>query len=254
MAIRGSWRNTMYAWKDRLNHLILITGHGVFTGGDTLTADSSWHIQPFQKGEPPYFLEHIRIGIELASRDPSGAIVFSGGQTKQVPISEGQSYYEAAKRMNWLFMSSAAARATTEEFARDSFENLLFSICRFREFAGRYPEKISVVSWEFKRERFEFHREALGFPHAQFEFIGPNNPENLAEALAGEAKVLADFKADPYGVGPALSRKRTDRNPGSRQHGYERSCPELADLLLYSSSRLFDEPLPWTCDLPALAR
>ena len=35
-------------------------------------------------------------------------------------------------------------RALTEEHARDSFENLLFSVCRFRELTGAYPQNITV--------------------------------------------------------------------------------------------------------------
>lgn len=35
-------------------------------------------------------------------------------------------------------------RALTEEHARDSFENLLFSVCRFRELTGMYPHNITV--------------------------------------------------------------------------------------------------------------
>ena len=37
-------------------------------------------------------------------------------------------------------------RAFTEDRARDSFENLLFGLCRFFELTGRYPEFV-VVSW-----------------------------------------------------------------------------------------------------------
>lgn len=39
---------------------------------------------------------------------------------------------------------SVRGRALTEEHARDSFENLLFSICRFRELTGHYPVNITV--------------------------------------------------------------------------------------------------------------
>lgn len=38
-------------------------------------------------------------------------------------------------------------RALTEEHARDSFENLLFSVCRFRELTGTYPQNITVSSY-----------------------------------------------------------------------------------------------------------
>jgi hypothetical protein len=48
---------------------------------------------------------------------------------------------------------SPAARATVEEFALDSYENLLFSIARFREATGRWPEEITVVGYGMKRRR-----------------------------------------------------------------------------------------------------
>jgi hypothetical protein len=46
--------------------------------------------------------------------------------------------------------------------ARDSFENLLFSLCRFHELTGCYPTDVTVVSFEFKRWRFSnLHRQAV---------------------------------------------------------------------------------------------
>lgn len=79
-----------------------------------------------------------------------------------------------------------------EEYARDSLENLLYSVCRFKvwterspsfspsqpslyphphqrtsmqEFTGHYPREITVVSFGFKQDRFEaHHRAALRFP------------------------------------------------------------------------------------------
>lgn len=59
-------------------------------------------------------------------------------------------------------------RMVTEEFARDSHENLLFSICRFSEMTGNYPSKITVVGFEFKRQRFQdIHRYSIGYPVEQ---------------------------------------------------------------------------------------
>jgi hypothetical protein len=37
-------------------------------------------------------------------------------------------------------------RTGTEEHARDSLENVLFSICRFYELTGHFPHNITVVS------------------------------------------------------------------------------------------------------------
>ena len=41
-------------------------------------------------------------------------------------------------------------RAVVEDFARDSLENLLFSIARFRQVTGRYPARFTVVGFDFK--------------------------------------------------------------------------------------------------------
>ena len=64
----------------------------------------------------------------------------------------------------------APARATTEEYARDSLENVLFAACRFQEVVGRYPKRVTVVSYDFKRRRFvELLGPAL---HLPLEFVG----------------------------------------------------------------------------------
>jgi hypothetical protein len=60
-----------------------------------------------------------------------------------------------------------------QEHARDSFENLLFSLCRFHEITGRYPAHITAVSYTLKQKRFEqLHRAAVRFPVSSFSFVG----------------------------------------------------------------------------------
>ncbi len=44
-------------------------------------------------------------------------------------------------------------RSTTEEFALDSYENLLFGLSRFREVVGKWPEEVVVIGFEMKRAR-----------------------------------------------------------------------------------------------------
>jgi hypothetical protein len=124
-----------------------------------------------------------------------------------------------------------AARATTEEFARDSFENLLFGICRFYECTGKKPLGIKVVSWSFKEERFDLHREAIRYPRSAFEFVGVGNPRDLVTANEGERETLRRFQQDPFGAGPGLRQKRDERNPFRRTVPYRLSCPELLPLL-----------------------
>lgn len=205
--------------------LVLVAGHAVYTAEDFSRpeADESWCLQPFQKGEPPYYIEHIRCGVELAAARPEALLVFSGGQTRLEagPKSEAQGYWNLADHFRWWGHDGVTARATTEEFARDSLENLVFGICRFRECTGNTPTAVTVVSWAFKQARFDLHRATIGFPAEHFHFVGANNPQDLDAAVAGEERfALAHFREDPWGVGPVLGKKREERNPFRRQHGY----------------------------------
>ncbi|EPX74809.1 uncharacterized protein SOCG_02291 [Schizosaccharomyces octosporus yFS286] len=236
-----------------LNHLIIIAGHAVWLGGSSKgQEDSEWILEPYQKGEGKVFASHIYKGLELLEQDESSLLVFSGGQTRPNagPYSEAQSYYLLSKSLNDdpLLLS----RRTTEEFARDSLENVLFSIARFREVTGHYPKKITVVSFEFKRERFlNLHREAIRFPSDQFDFVGidPEGGVPQASYEAEKKNALLPFTEDPYACENALLvGKRKERNPYRRQHSYLITCPELIPLIQYCPSRnskYYTGHLPW---------
>jgi len=43
----------------------------------------------------------------------------------------------------------------TEDAALDSYQNVLFSLARFRELTGAYPVHITVVGHAFKCRRFK---------------------------------------------------------------------------------------------------
>ena len=251
-------------WMD-LENLILVAGHAIYVGEkfDDPTSDRSWCLEDFQKGEPPLYIEHIRHGVELAAEDRKALLLFSGGQTryKAGPISEAQSYWMVANHFDWWGATGACLRTSTEEFARDSFENLLFGICRFFECVRNYPKEIRVVSWAFKQSRFNLHREAINFPKSRFRFEGFNNPEDLLSATSGEEKnAIIPFKRDPYGTeesslsrsskdtGTHLGDKRKERNPFNRQHSYELSCHDLAKLLRHRGPQHYGGALPWNND------
>mmetsp|Transcript_24576 Transcript_24576/g.55941 ORF Transcript_24576/g.55941 Transcript_24576/m.55941 type:complete len:176 (-) Transcript_24576:782-1309(-) len=138
--------------------------------------------------------------------------------------------------------------STHREQARDSFENLLFSLCRFREIAGGYPERLTVVSFGFKRWRFEeLHRSAVRYPRKAFDFEGIDPPGLSPSVLAGErAHSARPFTHDPYGcLEQGLRAKRRARNPFRRSISYPEGCPEIADLIHHCSKALYTGPLPW---------
>ena len=191
----------------RATHLVVVAGHAVFTaldhGGGAVEREASWFLEPFQHGQLTTMIEHIHKGVELAAADNRSLVLFSGGQTRAAagPRSEALSYWEAAEAEGWFGLPQVQPRVHLEEQARDSLENLLFSVCRFNELTGRYPQTITVVSFGFKRRRFqELHRAALRFPRHRFHFVGVDSPGLTAAVTQGEtAHSAKPFESDPYG-------------------------------------------------------
>jgi hypothetical protein len=260
----------------QLTHLILVAGHSVYMNDDwhkgSVVSGDSWMLESYQQGQHLSFIEHIKRSVMLAAEDPRAVLMFSGGETRAVagPRSEAQSYWMLAEFSKWFgHARSVRARSATEEFATDSFTNVLYSICRFHELTGRYPQQITVVGFEFKRARFvELHRAALRFPRTQFAYVGidPDDEATTATATAalrgqGTARAaVAQAKAtraanekkngfdparlDPYGCQDYLGGKKQSRNPFRRQHGYAISNPDLVALLQYCGES-YQGLLPW---------
>jgi hypothetical protein len=229
------------------NTLVLVAGHAIPYRFDRLDSDEGWFLKSFQTGEGHFYLDHLKRGVELAAEDADSLLVFAGGQTDSVagPRSEGQGYWLAAEHHRWFGHTQVSTRATTEEFSLDSFQNLLYGICRFREFRGAYPDRVVAVGWKFKGPRFDVHRRALRFPADRFRYEGVNDPDTLEQNLSFEKARTALFERDPYGVTPDPAQKREARNVFRRQHGYRESCPELEALLGHRGTEVFAGPLPW---------
>lgn len=237
-----------------LNHLIIVAGHAIWLGGSKYKKDIDWVLEPHQYGQTGTFVAHIRQGAKLAAESPKSLLIFSGGETRYAAgaRSESQSYtalFQLLEQEDPILGS--LDRVTTEEFARDSFENLLFSIARFYEVTGRYPDKISVVGFLFKQERYsDIHCKAIKFPKSKFTYHGID-PDGLdGEDLSGEstnAKLL--FQKDLYGCkNKVLVNKKKGRNPGRRRHGYEITNPQLAELMNYcpaDGATVYPGRLPW---------
>lgn len=90
-------------------------------------------------------------------------------------------------------------RMTTENFALDSYQNLLFSIARFREYTGSYPERITVVGYGMKKSRFEeLHAKAVRWPvknfsrgQKRFHYVGIDDDGNTKPEYDGEVSSAA---------------------------------------------------------------
>lgn len=251
------------------DHLIVVAGHSVVISGHLSDADrdeSDWFLLEYQKGRglPQSIVAHIREGISEAAKDPRSLLIFSGGETRGQtgPLNEGTSYFHVADAMNlWdeakktgtVAADTVRARSMSEEFATDSFQNLLFSICRFYEITGSYPRKITMISFTFKQTRFEtMHSKAILWPSNKFRYIGVDPPAStgfdLESAAVGELQNAAKpFESDPYGCHTSLlQEKRRMRNPFNRTPPYELSCPDMKHLLKWCGpERIAKELVPW---------
>ncbi|KAH8671200.1 DUF218 domain-containing protein [Xylariales sp. PMI_506] len=208
-------------------HLIVVCCHGIWLGGHRLGFDENeWLIAPFQAGETPTFIEHIKIGLTLLNNvDGDGVLMFSGGPTrKETTISEATSYARLAAANNHFgLLSRPVSQYHIAEEARalDSYYNVLFSLTKFWEDYGRrWPARLTIVSHSFKRERLvDCHcgPAAIDYPLKWVSFAGADPPTmrdgSNEAAIRGSAHAVAEWRADPHGVGESLAGKRRARNP-----------------------------------------
>lgn len=233
------------------NHLIILPCHSIWKPGGATLGESrdEWHLVNFQiEGYDHLSMkEHILLSLTELNQDPKSHLIISGGETKKEagPISESLSYYMLAKEL-CKSEELILTRVSTETFARDSFENVIFLICRFYEIFGTYPERITIVGFEFKRRRFlDLHLEtALLFPKDKVVYIGNSpDPKDIKDEDT-KIKYFKDideneynfavslFENDWYGINSGLLKKKMGRNPFNRYHGYVQSNLHLANFLI----------------------
>ncbi|RDW91291.1 hypothetical protein BP5796_02456 [Coleophoma crateriformis] len=214
-----------------LKHLVLVCCHAIYLGGYTRgECEKEWLLASFQKGETKTFRTHLQAGLSVLHQDPSALLVLSGSKTRrEVDISEARSYLDLAIDNDfWSIVhpqSATGARILLEEQAMDSMANLTFSLLMFWKTTKRWPEKITIISHEFKKERFlDYHVKALGLDPERVVFLGLNPPymnkesskwdaARTEDVLRGETeRGLSPWKADMLGKREVLSGKRRSRN------------------------------------------
>jgi hypothetical protein len=210
-----------------LTHLVVVPGHAIHrchTKRDLTQANGAcWTLLPYQHNQVASFLDHLRKAIQLVAGDPKALLMLSGGQTRAAagPYSESSAYLMAAELLDWFGHPTVAERCVTEDFARDSLQNVLFALCRFWQITGMWPAKVTMIGFPFKAQRFlDSHWptcQSSQMVKTTFEYvaIGDNGGVDDAWPL---------FQADPEGCLPALRQKRKIRNPYRQQHSYGR-CP-----------------------------
>ncbi|ODV61377.1 uncharacterized protein ASCRUDRAFT_34395 [Ascoidea rubescens DSM 1968] len=261
----------------QISRLIILPCHAIYKGFGAGDSHVDWYMEDFQKqsNDNEVWLLQIERALDLLQASKGSILIISGGKTKKNigPISEAFSYFNLIAQNNLLQNNeNLINRILVEEYARDSFENLLFSIARFNEATNSYPSKITIIGYDFKKRRFlDNHVKALRFPIENVNYIGidpslvhdaDDNHDNersisMNEKFVQELNQLEYenavrlFEEDPFGCGEKLMRKKIKRNPYNSIHPYYISNPVLYPLLNYCdlSSRLSDSQLfaniPW---------
>ncbi|KAH9446687.1 hypothetical protein MJO28_016276 [Puccinia striiformis f. sp. tritici] len=265
----------------QFKRLVIVPGHAIYIGANPVLHDpldpEEWILEPYQARHPPSsigaFINHIQTAVHTVSTDSSALLVYSGGQTRHQAnqSTEAGSYSRLANQLGLHDqLSLGPLQTTTEDFALDSWTNLIYSVARFKEYTGDYPTQITVVGHSVKSKRFnELHRKAMRWPQERFEYIGLD-PINLnrftttstsfssqetidlkeieSSMILGEKKVYLEFEKDLYGCNLSLMEKRKKRNGFRRFHPYLTSNPEIRGLLDWCPINGIDEytgSLPW---------
>lgn len=209
---------------------------------------NNWLMEPFQLESDDHlsFFKHLELSFnELHENVHNSALVISGGYTKAAAQkSESASYLQLAESIGYLkhpyFVKGT--NVLLDEYARDSYENVLYSICTFYKKFNKLPKKITIVGFGFKKERFfSSHLTTLGYytlpniindevvlddlpdtKHAKYVGAGPfvpfDNSQFWSDLQKNEKiRALDLFKSNPFGsYGSLLHDKKSKRDPWNK--------------------------------------
>ncbi|KAL3238171.1 uncharacterized protein RNJ42_00504 [Nakaseomyces bracarensis] len=217
------------------------------------------------------FIKHALTGVSLLLDDiKNSTLIFSGSQTKEEagPVSEAESYQKLVERILGMAVKDFSLfeeaykdvdqqiielvqlilnklnvigitlkelfedpNITLEEYALDSFDNLLYSLGQFYKINGVYPYRMVIVGFGFKKARYiNLHARAIDYRNINYVSIEPS-PENYSETKLNEyfdtlstlenKNAYALFLNDFYGHRSPLADKKQQRNPYKKSPDYE---------------------------------
>lgn len=220
-----------------MRELVIVPGHAVYVGGPSGDpADGAQWLCKYaayaEGEESKLYLDHLRAGAKRA-RSTGALLLWSGGRTDpRTPLSEAESYRQATAAVGLL----DGIDGDVEPHARDSFENVLFSLYRFEQVVAALPTRVTCVGFAFKAERFRLHfrtiaseREKLQLSRlaAQLEYVSVNDPPPpiVEQSRASEQRTYEAFLATPLGDEGELLEKRMRRNASGTAIPYPYHCP-----------------------------
>lgn len=123
-------------------------------------------------------------------------------------------------------------RVTTEEFALDSYQNLLFGIMRFKEVTGRWPAKITVVGYEMKRRRSVLSIPLLLFILSIRVYARLQQSAWSKDGQEGSVERESEVHVETdVGDGPVLTRSDSNSSMLARSDGHQIDSTILVSMM-----------------------
>jgi hypothetical protein len=167
--------------------LLMLAGHAIYQGGQ-------WH--GGHQNEDRLYEKHVRDAFRIFAGEGYQALVLSGGRSRP-QLAPEIANSEAEGMREYALEAGLAARGDgvlLEEFGRDSFENLFFSILCFYRAFGEWPSRVGTVSWKFKALRFYLMACGLRLAEGRFRFFGSGDP-TAQQAIEAFAAASAQYDA-----------------------------------------------------------
>lgn len=198
--------------------LLIGAGHAIFE-------NDKWNgieTEKFDQNDITDAIElQIKMGCELLGGEYTH-VVFSGGHTRpqnkpNLKNSEAEGMKIFAESKGWL---PAGKEIILESYARDSFENIFYSLLAFYKVHKTWPSRVGVISMPHKSIRYMLMAHGLGIDPKRFKFhgIGAVTPldANCINEMKNMDKVIhvATGKiVDPLLRNEYFEEKRIKRTP-----------------------------------------
>jgi hypothetical protein len=196
---------------------LIVAMHGIWDKGKWFGA-----LRPEQV---PTLEEHLHSAVAYAKQYAYPVVVLSGGRTRPaLPEVEAGTLTksEALGGIDFLHDDKVdldGVQLLAENFARDSFENLFFSLLAVRAAYSVWPVRVGLVSFDFKLLRFQCAAVGLGIAD-RFRFFGVGGfggSTEYRDMISGEVRnlwqVCGSDVYDPLHRSEELRGKRARRMP-----------------------------------------
>ncbi len=164
-----------------MSDLVLVAGHAIWEG-------NLW--KGGYPGQEMCYERHLSDGLSIA-KEKDAVLILSGGHTRP-HLDVERSEAEGMKAFIREHFPGHPLPVLCENYARDSFENVLFSYLLFYQTMKEWPENLIIVSFGFKRLRFGIIRVGMKIP--RFQFFGSGDKylsmEDEEGAIKGEFNIM----------------------------------------------------------------